>query len=278
MLTFEKELRLEYILRRLLGQPLSIRRWDRMTFNDKVTFRRLIIRTPLMQTFSDKLAMRDYVTSRLGEKSVPTLLKVDDHISAFVELRGPYVLKANHGSGMVIFVEEGRALSSKQQLEAESWLDVNYCWEEREWGYFSARPLLLAEEFLHGEDNSEPPPDFKFYSFDGKVEMIQVNLGRYTDFRWELRRADWSMLFDSRPNNRTHQQSLTAQPAHLDSMLERASGLGRGIDFVRVDMFDVDGRILVGELTPYPGAGDMKFCPKSLDRWLGQFWSGIPDG
>lgn len=278
LLAFEKLLGLEYALRRLLGQPLSIRQWDRMTFNDKVTFRRLIVHDPLMQTFSDKLAMRTYVTSRLGEESVPKLLKVDDYVSAFVELPGPYVLKPNHGSGMVTVVGEGQFLSSKQQLEAESWLNVDYCWEEREWGYVGARQLLLAEEFLHGEDTSEPPPDYKLFTFEGKVEIVQVSMDRFAEFHWELRRPDWSLVFDSRASNRNHQPSRSVPPVHLDSMLETASTLGRGIDFVRVDMFDVDGGVLIGELTTYPWGGNLKFRLKGLDRLLGQCWNSTPSG
>src|SRR3954452_22322851 len=69
MLSFDGVLRFEWIARRMLGQPLSLRAWDRMTFNDKVTHRRLRVRSPVLQVFCDKLRMRDYVTDRLGAGS-----------------------------------------------------------------------------------------------------------------------------------------------------------------------------------------------------------------
>ena len=59
-------------------------------------------------------------------------------------------------------------------------------------------------------------------------------------------------------------------------MLEWASDLGRGLDFVRVDLYDTGDRVLVGELTPYPAAGDERFEPQSLDAWLGRMWPSRP--
>ena len=57
-------------------------------------------------------------------------------------------------------------------------------------------------------------------------------------------------------------------------MLEWASILGQDIDFIRVDLYDLGDRILVGELTPYPNGGNKKFRPGSLDAWLGKAWRG----
>ncbi len=65
-------------------------------------------------------------------------------------------------------------------------------------------------------------------------------------------------------------------PAHLGRMIEWASLLGRGVDFVRVDLYDVGDRVLVGELTPYPAAGTNAFDPATTDAWLGRFWRTQP--
>ena len=55
-------------------------------------------------------------------------------------------------------------------------------------------------------------------------------------------------------------------------MLEIASALSDGLDFVRVDLYDVDGRIVVGELTPYPGGGRATFDPEDLYTRLFADW------
>ncbi len=178
MLSLDSLLRLEWTSRRMSGQPLSMRAWDRMTFNDKVTYRRLRVHDPVFRTFCDKLRMRAYVAARLGPQSVPDLLDVGEHSSRFAERTGPYVLKPNHGSGMVAFVDDGEVASVDQLREAERWLALDYGRHFREWGYGGARPLLLAEEVLCSPDGSYPPPDYKLFTFDGEVKLVEVVPGQ----------------------------------------------------------------------------------------------------
>src|SRR5581483_6570440 len=93
-LSFDATIRFDWLARSLLGQPLSLRAWHRMTFNDKVTYRRLRVRDPSFAVFSDKLAMREFVADRLGKDALPELLEVANRAAAFAERDGPFVLKA----------------------------------------------------------------------------------------------------------------------------------------------------------------------------------------
>jgi hypothetical protein len=275
MLSFDALLRLEWVSRRLLGQSLSLAAWDRMTFNDKLAYRRLRVRDPAYQIFCDKLRMRDYVAERLGAENLPQLLAVGERASEFRARKGPYVLKANHGSGMVTFVTEAQVLSEDQLREAESWLATDYAWGQLEWGYQGARRLLLAEELLRGQDGSTPPPDFKLFTFDGQVVMIEVHTGRFTDHRVMMRRPDWTLI-EARWVYRLPDRTDWPRPPNLDRMLDFASHLGRGIDFLRVDLYELGDRVVVGELTTCPAAGDDKFDPQTLDASLGRMWRRRP--
>jgi hypothetical protein len=58
-------------------------------------------------------------------------------------------------------------------------------------------------------------------------------------------------------------------------MLDIAETLGAAFDFIRVDLYDVDGEVWFSELTPYPGAGLAGFDP-ALDRRLGALWQLPP--
>ena len=259
-------------MRRLLGQRLSIEAWDQMTFNDKVHYRRLRVRDPLLTTFSDKLSMREYVAERLGEESLPALLAVGETPSELNELRGPYVLKANHGSGMVTFIREGEVLSREQSALAQSWLDTDYSWLDLEWGYRGARRLLLAEEFLRESDGSSPPSDYKLLTFHGEVKMIAIHTDRFVDHRQRLRRPDWTPITGRHGWYPSVSTADDTPPAALATMLDWASRLGQDLDLVRVDLYATGGRVLVGELTPYPGGGNERFRPATLDAWLGRMW------
>jgi hypothetical protein len=269
--TFDQALKCEAALRRLLGQKLSPSRWSQMTFNDKVTYRRLFVKDPLYQVFSDRLRMRDFVANRVGSEVLPRMLAVGQRVEDVEDLRGPFVLKANHGSGMVVLVDDGVALSKDQRNRAESWLSVDYSWDEIEWGYSGARRLLLVEEFLPGSDGDRAPTDYKIFTFDGRPEMIAACLGRFEDHRVGLRRPDWSAIA-GRWGPAKALKDEVPPPANLDVMLNIAARLGREIDMVRVDLYDLGNRVVVGELTPYPGAGYVGFLPRSLDAWLGTFW------
>jgi TupA-like ATPgrasp len=265
-LSLEGRLWVEYMFRRALGQRISERAWPRMTFNDKVVYRRLRSRNPRYATFCDKLRMREYSTDRLGPECVPRLIRVGDAASDFSDLVGPFVLKANHGSGWVTFVEEGASLTQDQLELADRWLASDFTDSRNEWGYGVARHLVYAEELLPG-----PPPDYKLFTFWGEPELIQVDVDRFGAHQRALMLPDWR-----------HVEGTFVYPApaemperrgNLTTMLEWARILGQDIDFVRVDLYDLGTRVLVGELSPYPEGGSGVFRPKSLDRWLGEKWS-----
>ena len=259
--------RLELLLTRALGQPVSRRAWDRMSFNDKVTYRRLLGRDPRFVLFSDKLRAQAYVASRLGRAAVPHVLAVARSADELADLGGPFVLKANHGSHWVLLVDSERRLTDAERRRAESWLRVDYGAVWREWGYRYARRLLYAEELLA----ATPPPDYKFLVFGGRPEVVHVDLDRFGSHRRVLMRPDWSLL------GRYHlplPDELPPRPPNLERMLDWATTLADGMNFVRVDMFDLGDRVVIGELTCYPGAGRLRFRPEQLDEWLGRLWVG----
>ncbi len=257
---------LELLLTRAHGQPVSPRAWGRMTFNDKVTYRRLAGRDPRFVVFSDKLRAREYAAQRLGDASVPRVLAVADDAAAFADLTGPFALKANHGSHWVILVDSARRLTGDERRRAQAWLRKDYGGMWREWGYRYARRLLYAEELLAGA----PPPDYKFLVFDGHPQVVHVDLDRFGVHRRALMTPDWSLLgrYDL-----PLPDVLPDRPPNLGQMLEWATVLADGMNFLRVDMYDLGDRVVVGELTCYPGAGRLRFRPELLDDRLGRLWA-----
>lgn len=261
--------RAQLIVCRALGQPLSAGAWDRMTFNDKVLHRKLVVRDPRYRTLCDKLATRAWVTARLGEDAVAPVLAVADRAAELAGLRGPFVLKGNHGSGMVVLVDADRALTPAEMSRADGWLGEDYARWSREWGYLGARRALIAEPLLA----NPPPTDYKFFVFDGRARAVHVDEDRFGRHRRSIMSIGWEFLggchveMPDRP---------PARPAHLDEMVRVAERLGSGFDFIRVDLYDVGGRVVVGELTPYSMGGVGAFTPRSLDHDLGRFWTTLP--
>nr|WP_246405476.1 ATP-grasp fold amidoligase family protein [Modestobacter versicolor] len=243
-------------------------RWPgRTTFTDKVNWRVVHDRRPLVGQLGDKLAMKAYATAVCPSLRVPAVLWSGTDVGAFAaapDLPARWVLKPNHGS-MRVHVGTGRPDAAELRRVTAGWLDEPLFRTRGEWVYSQARRLLLAEEFLGAGD---PPADHKFLVFDGRVELVQVDTGRFGDHRRRLYTPDWTPVdvVEAVPAG-----PVTPPPASLPRMLEVAATLGAAFDFVRVDLYDVDGEVWFSELTPYPGGGLDAFDPV-LDERLGAAW------
>ncbi len=56
-------------------------------------------------------------------------------------------------------------------------------------------------------------------------------------------------------------------------MVEIAERLGAETDFVRVDLYDVDGRVVFGELTSYVLGAQYRFSPPEFELEVGSWWT-----
>ncbi len=273
--------------------------WARqpVTFNDKVRWRVLKDRRPLLTTFADKVAVRQYVADTVGSDLLPKCYAVvaDPAELDLGRLPAEFVVKPSHGQGWVWIVSH-RAPAGAPLVRADlrdpavwesavmhpadfdrdrlhraarSWLGRNYGLENLQWGCVDIPPRLMVEELLRTSDGPTPA-DYKFFVFDGKVRLIQFDTDRFTEHGERFYAPDWTPLevtWGSEP------PPVVEAPSCLGQMVDIAQSLGRGIDFVRVDLYDVDGRVVFGELSPYPAGGKMVFNPVSFDRQLGCAWT-----
>lgn len=240
-----------------------------VTFSDKVNWRILNDRRPLLEWTCDKLAMKDYAENAgLASLRVPQTIWSGSDISDLrtVDLPEHWVLKPNHRSGLIYF-GSGSADVRELATVTATWLDSFESSKLREWAYATARPMFLIEELL-GPPGS-PPPDYKIFVFDGKPDLIEM-VNRYDGNQQRLYRADWSpleVLYGPQGI-----APVAPRPPDLDLMLDIARQLGEPFDFIRVDLYAFDGSIVFGELTPYPCGGLERFQPASFDAELGEKW------
>ena len=59
-------------------------------------------------------------------------------------------------------------------------------------------------------------------------------------------------------------------PVNLNRMLYLSELLSNGIDFLRVDFYEVNEKLYFGELTLYPASGIKQFSPSQTDYVLGE--------
>jgi hypothetical protein len=230
-------------------------------------------RNPLLTVTSDKLAVRGYVSERLGPGYLPELYGVLDAPEGLLDLDLPsrYVVKATHGSGMTAVVTTDSATERAAVAgRARQWLAARYWRKNGEWCYRDVPPRLIVEEFLDAGDRSVPP-DWKWLCFGGRAALVQVDFDRFTGhtrnfYDPEGRPVALRMYYPQGPD--------IPLPACFPRMREVAERLAAGFDFVRVDLYAIGERIVVGELTHYPTGGNKSFDPPEWDARLGALWPG----
>ena len=138
-------------------------------------------------------------------------------------------------------------------------------------GYLPIRPRLLAERLLTKADGSLPL-EHKFFVFDGRVRVVlTVVLLQDRTRRHAMYDLDWGWL-RWRNNEHPAYEHILPRPARLEELIVLAERLAAGLDHLRVDTYDTEDEIYVGELTPYNQVGMMPFDPDKADFVLGSYW------
>jgi hypothetical protein len=239
------------------------------TFNEKLQHSKLFGRERVHTVMADKIAVRSYVSERVGEQVLTRLCwtGVDLRTAPRESLPEKFVIKANHASGMNLIVEDRDALDWPQACrETDAWLHVDYSAYGAEWEYRWIRPQLLIEELLT-DVQGRIPADYKFFCVHGRVECVQIDLNRHTNHTRafvdrSFERLDIALLHPD------HRGALVRNHC-FPGMVEIAEELARGQAFVRVDLYDV-GRPVFGEMTLHPGSGTQRFAPPGYDLTLGR--------
>jgi hypothetical protein len=228
-------------------------------------------RDPLLTVTSDKLAVRGYVTERLGPGYLADLYGVVDSPEGLLDLELPprYVVKATHGSGMTaVVLSDSTGERASVVAQARKWLAVQYWRKNGEWAYRDIRPRLIVEEFLD-DGGSSIPPDWKWLCFGGRAALVQVDFDRFGGHTRNFYDPEGRLVALRKVYPQGPEIPL---PGCFPRMRTVAERLATGFDFVRVDLFALEERIVVGELTHYPGGGNTSFDPLEWDARLGALW------
>lgn len=230
------------------------------TMNEKLQYLKLYNRYPLLTRCVDKIEVKDYISEILGGGYVIPTLKIwnnaeDIKEADFENLPEQFVIKTNHSGGNtgVEIVKEKKeldvaALKTKMASSLKSDIYKTY----REWPYKNVEKRIFAEQYL-GNDLV----DYKFYCFNGEVDSVLLCLDRNkkgkTKFYFFDR--DWNLKRYNKAGKEAPADFTLPKPDGMDDMFEIAAKLSKGFPCVRVDLYNVNGKIYFGELTFYPASG-----------------------
>ncbi|MEM9283421.1 MAG: ATP-grasp fold amidoligase family protein, partial [Verrucomicrobiota bacterium] len=255
------------------------------TYNEKVNWRKLRSTNERYVQCADKIAVRDYVSDKIGEDYLVPLLYSGDAISPeqLLSYGDDIVIKGNHDSGSACVIRKNSLEASTEACRnIEKSLATNYGAKTNEWWYARIQPQVCVERLILNEE-SELAFDFKFFVFqqgddeDPKI-FIEVDFDRntdnhhrgfYTSDRQPVDAYEHDIVIDDIPNPRRPFPEVE----NYEEMLRLVRILADEFDHVRVDFYAAAGQLYFGEMTFSEGGGRSRWSPAEFDRHLGECWN-----
>ncbi len=268
---------LKLLFKDRMGYPLNLE--NPQTFNEKLQWLKIYNRRPEYTTMVDKYEAKLYVADKIGEEYIIPTLGVWEKFEDidFDALPDRFVLKCTHDSGGLVICRDKSKLdkeAAKEKIERS--LKRNYYWANREWPYKDVKPRILAEKYMEDSVTKELR-DYKFFCFNGEMKVMFIASERYnkeTETRFDFFDRQFQHL-DFR-NGHPNADVPPAKPEKFEEMCMLAEKLSGDIPLLRVDFYEVDGKIYFGELTFSHWSGTMPFEPHEWDKKLGD-WIKLPE-
>lgn len=243
----------------------------------------------LMTRCYDKYTVREYVTEKLGiEQSSKILNELYDVYDCaeeidFNKLPSRFVLKVTQSSGYNVICPDKTKLNINDTIKKlNNWLHIansNASKKEENYNY-NGHAKIICEKYIE-EKNGNVPPDIRAYCFNGEPRLFVCDFGT-TDtkgrhghnIKRNVYNTNWELLDVNL--GRPHDSSIKMpRPENLDDIINVVKKLSEDFFFVRVDIYNVEGKIIFGELTWIPMGGLCEIRPKRYDYILGS-WLKIP--
>ncbi len=246
---------------------------DPKTFSEKLQWIKLYDRNPEYTKMVDKYAVKDYVAEKIGAQYVVPLLgvweKADD--IDFNTLPEKFVLKTTHDSGGIVVCKDKSKLDVKEaKRKLEYFRKRNYFAHNREWPYKNVPHRIIAEKYMEDSTYKELR-DYKFFTFGGEPKVLYIAQGRGTNN--ETVADFFDMEFNHLPFTIDHNMASIPpeKPENFELMKELARKLSKGTPQLRVDFYEVDGKVYFGEMTFFHCSGMEAFHPEEWDYTFGSY-------
>ena len=263
---------------------LEMGKWPNLsnpqTYNEKLQWLKLYDRRPEYTMMADKYAAKEHVAKLVGNQYVIPTIGVWDKPEEidWEKLPNQFVLKTTHGGGnegVVVCKDKAtfNRIAACDKLRKS--LNQDLYSILREWQYKNIKKRIIAEEYKE-DSKTHSLDDYKFFCFDGEVKALFVATGRqeYNEPRFDYYDAEFNHL----DLIQYHPMSgkIIPKPVSFEEMKNLARVLSKGLPAVRIDLYEVDGKVFFGEYTFTHHGGNVPFHPEKWDYIFGS-WISLPN-
>lgn len=254
--------------------------WENpVSFNEKLQWLKVNDRKPIYSSMVDKYEAKEYVANKIGEQYIIPTLGVWNSFEEidFESLPNQFVLKCTHDSGGLVICRDKRNLNfSTANKRITKSLKRNFFYYGREWPYKNVKPRIIAEQYMEDTTTAELR-DYKFFCFNGVAKALFIASDRQKQGE-ETKFDFFDMDFKHLPFTNGHPNAdvLPAKPEKFEEMRVLAEKLSQNIPHLRVDFYEVNGRVYFGELTFSHWSGMVPFKPEEWDKNFGD-WIKLPE-
>lgn len=266
-------LKLQYRIK--MGRKLDLKNPKR--YSEKLQWYKLYYRNPIMKQCVDKYEVRKYVEQcGLGHilNECYGVYDKPEEIN-FDRLPNSFIVKDTLGGGgnSVILIKDKFKIDwSKITKQLALWVNEPFQKKHvaREWVYEQKKHRIIIERLL--VDEGEDLPDYKFFCFSGKpycLYLMESYVNHHEQGKLGFLTPDFELMKVARADF-AHIREQPIKPQNYDEMVRVAKILAKDFPHVRVDMFNINGKIVFGELTFFTASGYMKFEPDEFDFVMGK--------
>lgn len=263
---------LKLLFRKKMNKKLDLN--NPKTFNEKLQWIKLNDRKAIYPIMVDKAKVKDYVASIIGDEYIIKTIGVYDNFDDidFSKLPNQFVIKCTHDSGGLVICKDKSKFdietARKKILECQK---RNYYYHGREWPYKSVPHKIIIEEYMEDQKTGELR-DYKFFTFNGKVKALFIATDRQAE--------DKPTCFDFFDDNYEHlpitnghpnAKVIPEKPINFELMKELAEKLAINTYHLRVDFYEINGKVYFGEMTFFHYSGLVPFEPSEWDNIFGDW-------
>lgn len=269
-------LRMQYFIK--TGHILHLK--NPIRFTEKIQYYKLNYHDPLMIPCVDKYDVRDYVRSKGFGDLLNDCYGVYDSADEIPwdKLPDRFVIKDTLGGGgnsVIIVKDKKNEEIEKIKSTAQKWTEYNSKYKNsgREWPYYCGKKhRIIIEEYLEADNEKGGLIDYKFFCINGTTAYLNVMGDRV--FGKSVKATLFDRDFNRLPVIRMGDSIFdkAEKPDNYDQLRHVAETLSKDFPHVRVDLYNINGRIVFGELTFYSSSGYLLYDPDEFDNRIGNLW------